>query len=66
MLKYLGIALLLIGCAGAAVPPCSHEALANDMKACVLRVKLTCAKGDKECPAYKECTAKIEEWRTCK
>ncbi len=57
-------ALALVGCASSA--PCSKSSLAKLEAECAARVKLFCAKGDRECPEYKECSAKIEAWRVCR
>lgn len=58
------IAAALGGCASA--PPCSREALAKDVSMCIVRVKAECVEGDRKCPAYQECQAKVEAWRVCK
>ncbi len=57
-------ALALAGCASSS--PCSRTSLAKIEAECAAKVKLFCAKGDRECPEFKECSAKIEAWRVCK
>ncbi len=57
-------ALTLGGCASSS--PCSRTSLAKLEAECAARVKLFCVKGDRECPEYKECSAKIEAWRVCR
>lgn len=61
-----GLALasaLLFGCGPAA--PCSRQALGKLELECAARIKLQCAKGDRLCPAYVECSKRIENWRVC-
>jgi hypothetical protein len=60
----------LVGCASAAAcasaAPCSRQSLAQTEVECAARIKLECAKGDKSCPAYVECSKRIENWRVCR
>jgi hypothetical protein len=60
----LGVLATLGGCAGA--QPCSREALALTQAECAVKIKATCAEGDRLCPAYVECKQRIENWRVCK
>ena len=66
---YAGLVLAIMGlgagCTPAPKAPCSRQALAELVAECVARIKLTCEPGDTECPAYQDCTKRIEAWRTC-
>jgi len=69
-------AVLAVACGGAKplvdahekahAEPCSHEALAETVAKCVAHIKAECARGDKTCPVYVECRAKIDAWKECK
>ena len=62
------VLLLLVGCSGLskqAKDPCSEVTLATIQVGCESRIERECAAGDKQCPAYIECSKAVKTWREC-